>query len=204
MSGPKEHKTPQDTQGKTKTKPLLDKPIRLAKAGKGNFKRTRSRLIEALWMIVEFFLVSNPLQVSSRVRASALRLFGARIGTNVIVRQLRVKFPWNLEIGNNCWFGEGVWIHNQTLVTIEDNVALAHEVFITTGSHDIYESMDLIVKPVIIRRGAWLATRCMILQGVDVGENAVVTPNSIVNKSLPPNGIYRGNPARFIRQRWQE
>jgi putative colanic acid biosynthesis acetyltransferase WcaF len=204
MSASKEHKATNDTEEKAKTKPLLDRPIRLAKAGKGNFKRSRSRLIEALWMIVEFFLVSNPLQVSSRVRASALRFFGARIGRNVIMRQLRVKFPWNLEVGNDCWFGEGVWIHNQGLVTIEENTALAHEVFITTGSHNIYESMDLIVKPVIIRRGAWLATRCMILQGVDVGENAVVTPNSVVNRSVPPNGIYAGNPAQFIRQRWQE
>lgn len=178
--------------------------IDLSKAGPGNFKRTRSRFIEALWIIVESFLVSNSLQVSSGVRTWALRLFGARIGENVIIRsRLRVKFPWNLEIGDNCWIGEGVWIHNQGLITIEDNVVVSQEAFVTTGSHDIYESMDLVIERVVVRRGAWITTRCVVLQGVEIGENAIVTPGSVVHRSLPPDGIYGGNPANLIRQRWQ-
>jgi putative colanic acid biosynthesis acetyltransferase WcaF len=157
-----------------------------------------------LWMVVEVLLVSNPLQISSALRAWALRLFGARVGTNVILRpRIRVKFPWNLRIGDNCWIGEGVWIHNQGLVTIEDDTVVSQETFITTGSHDIYRSMDLVIKPVIIRRGAWLTTRCIVLQGVEVGQNTVVTPGSVVHKSLLPDGVYGGNPAAFIRDRWK-
>jgi putative colanic acid biosynthesis acetyltransferase WcaF len=182
----------------------MHEPVDLTRAGPGNFKRTRSRLVEAVWIMVEFFLVSNPLQVSSGVRAWALRLFGARIGVNVIMRpRLRVKFPWNLRVGDNCWIGEGVWIHNQGLVTIEDNAVVSQEAFVTTGSHDIYESMDLLVKPVIIRRGAWVTTRCIVLQGVEIGQNAILTPGSVANKSLPPASIYGGNPADFVRERWE-
>jgi putative colanic acid biosynthesis acetyltransferase WcaF len=178
--------------------------VDLTKAGLGNFKRTRSKCIEALWIIMEFVLVSNPLQVSSRVRAWALRMFGARIGANVLLRpRLRVKFPWNLRVGDSCWLGEGVWIHNQGLVTIEDNAVVSQEAFITTGSHEIYSTMDLIVEPVTIRRGAWITTQCIVLQGVEVGQNTVVTPGSVVHKSLPAEGIYGGNPAKFIRQRWK-
>ena len=181
----------------------MHEPVDLARAGAGTFKRTRSRFIEAVWIIVEFFLVSNPLQVSSGVRAGALRLFGARIGSNVIMRpRLRVKFPWNLEIGDNCWIGEGVWIHNQGLVAIEDNVVVSQEAFITTGSHDIHESMDLVIKPVVVRRGAWVTSRCIVLQGVEIGQNAILTPGSVANKSLPPASIYGGNPAKFVRERW--
>src|SRR5215211_2279713 len=125
---------------------LMREPVDLARAGGGNFKRTRSGFFEALWIMVEFLLISNPLQVSSGVRAAVLRLFGARIGENVIMRpRLRVKFPWNLEVGNNCWIGEGVWIHNQGLVMIEDNAIVSQEAFVTTGSHEINESMDLVV-----------------------------------------------------------
>jgi putative colanic acid biosynthesis acetyltransferase WcaF len=182
----------------------MREPVDLRRAGPGNFKRTRSRLVEAVWIMVEFFLVSNPLQVSSRIRISMLRLFGARIGANVIMRpRLRVKFPWNLEVGDNCWIGEGVWIHNQDLVIIEDNVVVSQEAFITTGSHEIYESMDLVVKPVIIRQGAWVTTRCIVLQGIEIGQNAILTPGSVANKSLPPASIYGGNPADFVRERWE-
>ena len=183
---------------------LMREPINLSKSGAGNFSRTRSRFIEMFWIVVEFFLVSNPLQLSSRARVWALRLFGARIGANVIMRpRLRVKFPWNLEVGDNCWIGEGVWIHNQDLLMIEDNVVVSQEAFITTGSHDIYESMDLVVKPLTLRRGAWITARCLVLQGVEIGQNVVFTPGRVVQKSLPPNGIYGGNPAKFIRQRWE-
>lgn len=180
-------------------------PINLSEAGLGNFKRTRSRFVEALWIVLEFFLVSHPLQVSSQVRAQVLRMFGADIGTNVIMRpRLRVKFPWNLKVGDNCWIGEGVWIHNQGSVTLEDNVVISQNTFITTGAHDVYRSMDLVIKPVRVRRGAWVTARCIVLQGVEVGENAVATPGSVINKSLLPEGIYGGNPAKFIRERWTD
>lgn len=58
---------------------------------------------------------------------------------------------------------------------------LSQESFITTGSHGIYGSMNLVIKPVTIRRGAWITARCIVLQGVEVGENAVVTPGSVVH-----------------------
>jgi putative colanic acid biosynthesis acetyltransferase WcaF len=170
----------------------MHEPIDLTAAGPGDFKRTRSRAVEAVWMVVEFLLITNPLQISSRLRVWALQLFGARIGANIIMRpRVRVKFPWNLQIGDNCWIGEGVWIHNQGLVTIEDNTVVSQETFITTGSHDV------------LRRGAWLTTRCIVLQGVEVGQNTVVTPGSVVRQTLPPNRVYGGNPAVFISERWK-
>jgi putative colanic acid biosynthesis acetyltransferase WcaF len=155
-------------------------------------------------MIIEYLLISNPLQISSTLRVWVLRQFGARIGANVIMRpRVRVKFPWNLQIGDNCWIGEGVWIHNQDLVTIEDNAVISQEAFITTGSHDVYRSMDLVIKPVVIRRGAWVTTRCIVLQGAEIGQNTVVTPGSVVRGPLLPDRIYGGNPAAFIRERWK-
>ena len=192
----------QSVGGKVET-PVRE-PINLAEAGPGEFERGRSRLVEALWMVAEFALISNPLQVSSRLQQAVLRAFGARIGANVLTRpRLRVKFPWNLSVGDNCWLGEGVWIHNQGPVVIEDNVVVSQEAFITTGSHDTQRTMDLVIKPVVIRRGAWVTTRCLVLQGVEIGANAVVTPGSVVNKSLSADGIYGGNPAGRIRDRWR-
>jgi hypothetical protein len=92
--------------------------------------------------------------------------------------RLRVRFPWNLRIEDNCWIREGAWIHNQGLVTIESNAVVSQEAFITTGSHDIYRSMGLIIKPVVIRHGAWVTSRCIVLQGVEVGQNTVATPEA--------------------------
>ena len=177
--------------------------IPLANAGHGNFSRSRSKVVELIWIISEYLLVSNPLQLSSRIRVLTLRSFGANIGKGVLIRpRVRVKFPWNLEIGDNCWIGEGVWIHNQVPVVIESDVAVSQETFITTGSHDFRKSMDLVVMPIMIRSGAWITSRCMILQGVDIGQNALVVPASVVKYSLDANGVYAGNPAVRIGNRF--
>ena len=155
-------------------------------------------------MVAEAIFVRNPLQVSTRLRVAVLRAFGAKIGRGVLMRDVHVKFPWNLEIGDRCWIGEKVWIHNQGQVTIGHDAVVSQETFITTGSHDIAETMDLIVKPVEIRDGAWVTSRCIIQMGVVIGKNTVVTPGSVVVKSLPSAKIYGGNPAAFIRDRWPE
>ncbi len=86
---------------------------------------------------------------------------------------------------------------------MEDNVVVSQEAFITMDSHDIYETMDLVIKPVNIRREAWITTRCMMLQGVEIGQNVLVTPGSVVRETLLPDGIYGGNPAKFFRKRWE-
>ena len=176
--------------------------IDLSKATHGQFKRIRPKWFEAIWIICEWLLLTNPLQVSSRVRVWILRLFGAKIGTNLIIRpRVRIKFPWNVQIGNNCWIGEGVWIHNQDKVLIGDNTVISQEVFITTGSHDHYKTMDLITKPVKIGAGVWVTSRSMILLGVSIADNTIITPNSVVHKTIEKSGIYGGNPIVFITER---
>lgn len=178
--------------------------IDLSKAGQGNLKRTRGKLWDAAWLLVEVFLVTNPLQVSSRVRAWALRAFGASIGRDVILRpRLRVKCPWNLEIGDRCWVGEGVWIHNQALVTIGADTVISQETFITTGSHAYLTNMDLVVEPIEIGAGVWITSRCIILKGLRIGSNAVVTPGSVVRVDVAACAVVGGNPARLLRSRFE-
>ncbi len=177
-------------------------PIDLSKAGHGRFRRTRPLWFEYLWMIIERLLVNNSLQPSTRIRVTVLRLFGAKIGRNTLIRNIHVKFPWNLEIGDRCWLGEGVWLHNQDRLTIGADSVISQQTFITTGSHDVRETMDLVTRPVRIGRGVWVTSRCIVLSGVEIGDNAVLTPGSVAHRSLAEGGVYGGNPARFLRPRW--
>jgi putative colanic acid biosynthesis acetyltransferase WcaF len=189
----------------TRDAAFLDRqPINLKKAGHGLFRRSRPLWFEYLWMIVERIFVNNSLQPSTRVRVFLLRLFGAKIGRDTLIRNIHVKFPWNLEIGDRCWLGEGVWLHNQDKLTIGADSVISQQSFVTTGSHDVRETMDLITRPVNIGRGVWVTSRCIILAGVDIGDNAVLTPGSVANRSLAASGIFSGNPARFQRPRWNQ
>lgn len=177
--------------------------IDLSLAGKGNYRAKRGALIELIWFVVEACLINNKLLPLSSVRVALLRLFGAKIGTGCrFVHPLRVKSPWNLEVGNNCWFGVDVWIYNQALIRIGSNVCISQGTFLSAGSHDMSTTMDLRVAPIVIEDGVWITSKCVVQMGVTIGRSAVVTPLSVVHRSLDPEGVYGGNPCRFIRNRF--
>jgi putative colanic acid biosynthesis acetyltransferase WcaF len=136
-----------------KATPALCPVIDLSLAGKGNYVRQVSRLTEALWFVVEACVINNKLVPFSALRVTLLRWFGAKIGPNCrFVHPLRIKAPWNLEVGANSWFGVDAWIYNQALIRIGSNVCISQGVFLTAGSHDYATNMDLRVDSVEMRR----------------------------------------------------
>jgi putative colanic acid biosynthesis acetyltransferase WcaF len=181
----------------------MTKVVDLSHAGRGNYVSSRGALTLLAWFVVEACIVNNRLMPISRLRAALLRLFGARIGKNCrFLHAIRVKSPWNLEVGDNSWFGEDVWIYNQAMIRIGSNVCISQGTFLTSGSHDVDEDMDLRVSPIVIEDGVWITSKCVIQKGVTIGRSAVVTPLSVVHRSLLAEGIYGGNPCRFIRKRF--
>ncbi|MGF6769074.1 putative colanic acid biosynthesis acetyltransferase WcaF [Paraburkholderia sp. GAS199] len=177
--------------------------IDLSRAGKGNFVAKRSALIELIWFVLEACVINNKLLPLSFVRVGLLRLFGAKVGRGCrFVHPVRVKAPWNLEVGDNCWFGVDVWIYNQALIRIGSNVCVSQGTFLSAGSHDMSTTMDLRVAPIVIEDGVWITSKCVVQMGVTIGRSAVVTPLSVVHRSLEPEGVYGGNPCRFLRNRF--
>lgn len=60
------------------------------------------------------------------------------------------------------------------------------------------------VKRVVIGNDVWIGRSAIILAGVELGNGAVVGAGAVVTKSVPPYGVVAGNPARFIRYRFDE
>ena len=54
--------------------------------------------------------------------------------------------------------------------------------------------------PVVIDDDVWLGARCIVLKGVHIGARSVVAAGSVVVKDVPPDEIWGGNPARFIKK----
>ncbi len=166
------------------------------------FDRGRSKLVEALWLVLDAVLVRSrvPGYVHRRL---ILRVFGARIGKRVLIKPgVRIKFPWRLEIGDDSWIGEDVWIDNLAPVHIGANCCISQGVYICTGSHDwATPTFDLIVKPVNIDDGAWAGSRSIIGPGVSMGEGAILSLGSVATSDLIPWGIYQGVPATLVKQR---
>ena len=98
---------------------------------------------------------------------------------------VRIKFPWKLEIGDYSWIGQDVWIDNLDQVTLESDVCISQGVYLCTGSHDRKSpTFELRTGAIVIAHGAWLACRCIILQNVRVGRGAVVGAGRVVSQNI--------------------
>ena len=133
-------------------------------------------------------------------RQLLLRLFGASIGSGVSIRRgVRVHFPWNLEIGDDCWIGEEVWFINHEKITIGSNVCISQRSIICSGGHDYRSaSLEYAHKPVVIKDGAWVCLDAKVLPGVTIGECSVVSAGEIARKSLPDYSMLVGGQVRPI------
>jgi putative colanic acid biosynthesis acetyltransferase WcaF len=181
------------------SKPLVD----LSKPDSSLLVRGRPLYVEAAWSLIGAPLLASRLLFMSRIKVAILRIFGARIGTGVLVKPgVRVKFPWYLSIGDHCWIGEDAWIDNLAHVTIEANVCISQGVYLCTGNHDWRtNNMRLFHRPIILQEASWVGARSTVCPGVTIGRGAVLAAGSIVTRSIPPWQIYGGNPACFIRTR---
>lgn len=159
----------------------------------------RPKVVVYLWAAAEILFVTNPWQVSSRLRVAILRMFGAEIEEGVIFRpRTRVRFPWKLHIAANSWIGEGVWFHNQDHIYVGSNVVISQETMLTTGSHRHRSDMGLVTRPIIVEDGVWITSRCMVLGGCKIGRSAVIRPMTLVDTNVAANVVFgpSGSPVR--------
>ncbi|WP_151777811.1 CatB-related O-acetyltransferase [Acinetobacter brisouii] len=54
----------------------------------------------------------------------------------------------------------------------------------------------------IIGDGCWIGSRAMIMQGVTLGEGAVVATGAVVTKDVPAYAVVAGVPAKIIKYRF--
>jgi putative colanic acid biosynthesis acetyltransferase WcaF len=153
-----------------------------------NFQSRRdfNVLIFFFWWLVLNLIFSSAFLPSS-IRTTILRVFGATVGTGVVIRRgVRIHFPWNLEIGDNCWIGEEVWFINHEKIKIGSDVCISQRSIICSGGHDYRSSsLEYAHKPIEIRDGAWICLDAKVLPGVTIGECSVVSAGEIVRKSVP-------------------
>lgn len=158
-----------------------------------------------IWYFFECILFSSFIP-GSLWRCLFLRIFGGKIGHGVIIKPfVKIKFPWNLEIGNYSWIGEEVWIDNLDVVKIGSNCCISQGAYICTGNHDYKkDSFDLITKPIIIKDQVWLGANSIISPGIRIEEGTVLCISSVLLSNTDKWSIYQGNPAKFIRKRGED
>lgn len=167
------------------------------------YKPGKNIIIRILWYFSNIFFVMNPLNPVNSIKIFVLKLFGAKIGKRVVIKpSVNIKYPWLLEIGDNTWIGEKVWIDNLGEVKIGANVSISQGAMLLCGNHDYKKSsFDLIVGNINIEDGVWIGAMSIVTPGTICKSHSVLAVNSVSGKILEEYTIYKGNPAQAIRKR---
>lgn len=116
-------------------------------------------------------------------------------------------------IGEDCNICDHVFIENDVVigdrVTVKcgvqlwDGVRLEDDVFIgpnATFTNDIFPSSrkrPATFAKTVVRAGASIGANATILPGVTVGARSMVAAGAVVTRSVPPNAVVAGNPAKI-------
>lgn len=156
-----------------------------------------------IWLFFNYFIFNSAIPWPYSWKGSLLKLFGAQVGEGLVIKnKVRIKYPWKLQIGKNCWIGESVWIDNLENVLIGDNVCLSQGAMLLTGNHD-YTVSDFPYRlgKIILEDGVWIGAKSVVCPGVLCKSHSILTVNSVATKELKEWTIYAGNPAVFVRER---
>lgn len=153
-----------------------DKPRNLAAYDNTDYDPGRGAVMRIVWYCVSLLIFESGWFPVSGLKCRLLRMFGATIGQGVVIKpHVRIKYPWKLVVGDHCWIGQEAWIDNLDQVTLESDVCLSQGVYLCTGSHDHRSpTFELKTAPILIRHGAWVAARAIVLGGAVVERGEVV------------------------------
>ncbi len=74
-------------------------------------------------------------------------------------------------------------------------------------SKEIYEeenNWNEVCAPPIIKNDVWIGSKATILQGVTVGNGAIIAAGAVVTKDVPAYAVVGGVPAKIIKYRFDE
>lgn len=167
-----------------------------------NFRTKNAFLVQFWWIIQSSIFRCSP-QFMYGFRNFILRLFGARIGKNVIIRPtVRITYPWKVSIGDYSWIGDDVVLYSLGEIEIGKNVVISQKSYLCTGSHDYKKStFDIYAKKIIINDCCWLASDVFVAPGITIGYATVIGSRSSVYNNLPPKKVCIGTPAKVIKDR---
>ena len=149
------------------------------------------------------FQLNTAYYTPDEVRSMLSQLFGYTVPAT-----LRVFPPFYTDFGKNIHVGEHVFINacchfqDHGGVTLGDGCQIGHNVVFATLNHGVTpeDRPHTDPAPIVLGRGVWVGSNSTILQGVTIGDNAIIAAGAVVTKDVPANTVVGGVPAKVIKQ----
>ncbi|MBP6054685.1 MAG: N-acetyltransferase [Cytophagaceae bacterium] len=137
------------------------------------------------------------------------------IGQETSIWQFVVILP-HAVIGENCNICAHTFIENDVIIgdevtiksgvylwdgiRVEDRVFIGPNVTFTNDKYPRSKSYPNQFQNTLIKKGASIGAGSIILGGVEIGQNAMIGAGSLVTQDVPPNELWYGSPAKFVRK----
>ena len=133
-------------------------------------------------------VLGNPVGGSGRVIIVVRPGASLTLGENVRISNAEIYCAKNIQIGSNVLIGGGAKIYDTDFHSICWQERRA--------------SPDTMVKSghVVIGDDVFVGGGAMVLKNVSIGPRSVIGALSVVTKSIPPDQVWAGNPACFVKE----
>lgn len=153
--------------------------------------------------LVNFLINMLPNSRLFEFKVYLLNKLGFNIDKSVrIISTIKFSGKCELLVGSESFIGNDVRFYGNGTFKIGDNVDIAPGVSLLTGTRmmdqlPVRAAGSGYSLAVIIKDGAWIGAKSIILPGVTIGGCCIIAAGSIVTKDTEPYSLYAGNPAVF-------
>lgn len=147
-------------------------------------------------------------------KASIYRPDQIEIGDNVRIDDFCILSAGDggIKLGSHIHLACYVALIGAGRIELEDYAQIAQKSYLMSSTDDFSgeyltgtqvpeELRNVKSEPILFKKYAVLGAMSIVFPGVTVGENTAIGCMSMVKKSLESDGIYAGNPLRFIKNR---
>lgn len=138
-------------------------------------------------------------------RSQILKEVLAEVGEGCYIEPpFRANWGSHVHIGNGFYSNFNLTVVDDADIYIGDNVMIAPNVVIATGTHpicpELREKVYQYNLPVHIGNCVWIGAGAIIMPGVTIGDGSVIGAGSVVTKDIPAGVVAVGNPCKVLRE----
>lgn len=145
--------------------------------------------------------MNNAYHTPDEIRELLAQLTGQPVPDTVrVFPPLYADFGKNIHLGENVFINDCCHFQDHGGITLGDGCQIGHGVVFATLNHGLApeDRQTTYPAPIVLGRNVWVGANATILQGVTIGDNAVVAAGAVVTKDVAANTVVGGVPARLI------
>ena len=162
--------------------------------------RTNKFLTSKFWRGIYYYIRSKMIVLHFHLKT------GERV---IIMDGFHAFHGRNIIIGSEVYIGRNAELHagENSTISIGDKTFFGPSVYIGTDNHN-FKRTDIPMKEqgrtekdVTLGSDVWIGAKAVILNGIAIGNGAIVAAGAVVTKDVEPYMIVAGVPARPVKNR---